>query len=267
MRRRLPGAEDLLPPGGPVAGRPGRRLRRRARQPGARHGHPRHRAAGTAADHHDPPSDHLRPPHRPGRRHQLASQARRTSLVRLRPDAGAGRPAGPQGPHPVRGVPSRHRPRLRGRSGPDAGHPPRRRRRLRPADPAAGPGAHPRDGQRRRPDEGHRHPARGLRQAAHRARRRAGAGEQAATRWPHRADDRPARHQRLGAVRPRGQRRGAGGADGVGRGGLRPLALRRLQPADRGADGLRHPAGGLPRRRHPRGRGGRRRLRRPGHAG
>ena len=44
-----------------------------------------------------------------------------------------------------------------------------RRRGVRAADRAAGARPHPGDGQRRRPDEGHRDPARGLRQAAHRA--------------------------------------------------------------------------------------------------
>ena len=59
-----------------------------------------------------------------------------------------------------------------------------------PPTDAAGAGPHRRDGQRRRPDEGHRHPARGLRQAAHRARRRAAAGHQADPGRPHRAADR-----------------------------------------------------------------------------
>ena len=58
------------------------------------------------------------------------------------------------------------------------------------------PGPDRRDGQRRRPDEGHRHAARGVRQAAHRARRRAAPRHQADARRPHRAADRPARHRR-----------------------------------------------------------------------
>ena len=66
---------------------------------------------------------------------------------------------------------SRRGARVRGRPGPDADHPARRRRRLRPADqpPCARPD--PGHGQRRRADEGHRDPARGLRQARRRARR------------------------------------------------------------------------------------------------
>ncbi len=48
----------------------------------------------------------------------------------------------------------------------DADDPARRRRRLRAADRAARARPDPRDGQRRRPDEGHRDAAGGLRQAA-----------------------------------------------------------------------------------------------------
>ena len=44
-----------------------------------------------------------------------------------------------------------------------------------------------------------------------------------------------------------------------------PSLYEGLQPPDRGADGLRDPARGLARRRHPRGRRPRRSLRRPGH--
>ena len=67
-------------------------------------------------------------------------------------------------------VQARHRRRLRRRPRPGPGDPARRRRRVPAADRA--PGARPdrRDGQRRRADEGHRDAARGLRQAAHRAR-------------------------------------------------------------------------------------------------
>ena len=64
---------------------------------------------------------------------------------------------------------ARHRPRLRRRPGPDAHGAARGRRGLRAADHAARPRPHPGHGQRRRPDEGHRDPPRGLRQAAHRA--------------------------------------------------------------------------------------------------
>ncbi len=61
--------------------------------------------------------------------------------------------------------------RLRGRRREHPGHPAGRRRGLRSSDPAARPGPDRRDGECGRTDEGHRHPARGLRQAAHRARR------------------------------------------------------------------------------------------------
>ncbi len=66
------------------------------------------------------------------------------------------------------------------------------------------------DGQRRRPDEGHRHAARGVREAAHRARPRARAGHQADPGWPHREADRAARHRRARHVRQRHQRPRAG---------------------------------------------------------
>ena len=63
-------------------------------------------------------------------------------------------PAGAQDPHPVGVLGPRHRPRLRRRPRPDAGHPARRRRRLRAADRA--PRARPDHGhgQRRRPMKG-----------------------------------------------------------------------------------------------------------------
>ena len=138
---------------------------------------------------------------------------------------------------------------------------------FRPPTEAAGARPHRGDGQRRRTDEGHRDAARGVRQAAHRARRRAGAGHQAEARRPHRAADRPAGHRRARLVRQRHQRRRAGRGDGLRRGGLRALALRGLLAADRRADGLRDPAGGQPRRCDPRGGRRRRRVRRPGHPG
>ena len=68
-------------------------------------------------------------------------------------------------------------------------------------------------------------------------------------------------------LRQRHQRRRAGRGDGLGRARLRAVPLRGLLAADRGADGVRDPAGGQPRRRDPRGRRPRRRVRRPGHPG
>ena len=53
---------------------------------------------------------------------------------------------------------------------------------FRPPTKPRVPGPHRRDGQRRRTDEGHRDAARGVRQAAHRARRRAAAGHRSRTR-------------------------------------------------------------------------------------
>ena len=90
-------------------------------------------------------------------------------------------------PHALRVLGARHRP--------DFGVDPARMQVIllgvddvfRPPSDAAGAGPDPRDGQRRRPDEGDLDPARGLRQAAHRARPRAAAGHQAAARRPHRA--------------------------------------------------------------------------------
>ena len=51
----------------------------------------------------------------------------------------------------------------------------------------------------------HRDAARGVREAAHRAGRRAAAGHEADTRWSHREADRPARHRRARHVRERHQ--------------------------------------------------------------
>ncbi len=127
------------------------------------------------------------------------------------------------------------------------------------------PGPDPRDGQRRRPDEGHRDAARGLRQAERRARRLARAGHPPRAGRAHRAADRPARHRRQGHLRQRRQRRRARRGDGLRRGGVRAVALRGLLAADRRADGLRDPARRVARRRDPGGRRSRRRVRRPGH--
>ena len=166
---RVPRAEDVQHPGRPAAARAGGRLRRGARQPGARPRDARHRADGAAAGDHRAPPDHLRPADRPGQRHQLAQAALAASLVRLPADAAEGRAPGPQDPDPVGVVGAGHRPGLRRRPRPDAGDPARRGRRLRAADRTPGAGPDHRDGQCRCPDEGDRDPARGVRQAAYRA--------------------------------------------------------------------------------------------------
>ena len=75
------------------------------------------------------------------------------------------------------------------------------------------------------------------------------------------AAHRRAGHRRRRAVRQRHQRVRARRRDGLGRGRLRAVAVRRLLPPDRRADGLRHPVGRQPGRRDPRGRRRRRRLR------
>ena len=113
---------------------------------------------------------------------------------------------------------------------------------FRAADRPAGARPDPGDGQRRRADEGHRHAAGGLRQAAHRARRPAlvlvskpqpgGRTEQLVDQLAHR---------RPRALRARRQRRRARRDHGLGRGGVRALALRGVLAADRRADGLRAP--------------------------
>ena len=93
-------------------------------------------------------------------------------MVRLPADAGQGGPAGRAGSSPRRSPRARDIvARLRRRPGADPGDPARASTTSSAADRAAGARAGSRDGQRRRADEGHRHPARGLRQAAHRARR------------------------------------------------------------------------------------------------
>ena len=186
-------------------------------------------------------------------------------FLRMQAEGGPRRPARAD---PVGVVEARHRCRLRGGRRPGAGDPAGGRRGLPAADHSAGAGPHRGDGQCGRADEGHRHAPGGLRQAAHRARRPAPATrEQAATGWPDPPDRRPARHRRARPLRARRQRRRARRDHGLGRGGLRALALRGLLAADRRADGLRHTVGRLRRRGDPRGRRTRRAVRRPGHAG
>ena len=81
-----------------------------------------------------------------------------------------------------------------------------------PTEPRV-PGPDPGHGQRRRADEGDRDPARGVRQAPHRAPgARAAAGHQADRRRPHRAAARRAVDPRPRALRARHQRRRAGRA-------------------------------------------------------
>ena len=225
-----------------------RRLRRRPRQPDARLRDARHRAGRAAR--WSPPSTtrspstaaSTSPPRRRWRKRLTAAP-----LVRLPADAGPGRPAG--------SAPMLHRlgDLARATSSPTSAStrrgsqvdPARRRRRVPAADRAAGARPDRGDGQRRRPDEGHRHPARGVRQAAHRARRRAAAGHAGPSPAGRTEQlDRPARHRR--------RRRASCTASptpswstliGLGRGRLRAVALRGLLAADRRGDGLRHPAG------------------------
>ena len=127
--------------------------------------------AGPAGGHHDPPPDHRRPPHRPRGGPDLAQAADAAALVRLPADAGQGRPRSSARADPL-GV-------VRRDIVADFGVDPDRMRVIplgvddvfRPPTSSAGAGPHRGDGQRRRADEGHRDAARGLRQAAHRARR------------------------------------------------------------------------------------------------
>ena len=118
-------------------------------------------------------------------------------LVRLPADAGQGRPAARHGAVPVVESSARDVVRdfgvdpARVTGGPDG-----RRPRLPAADRAAGARADRRDGQRGHPDEGDRDPARGVRQAPHRARRRAADGQPSEAGRPDRADRRPPRDQR-----------------------------------------------------------------------
>ena len=150
--------------------------------------------------------------------------------------------------------------RLRRRPGADRGDPARRRRGVPAADRA--PGARPdrRDGQRGHPDEGHRDAARGVRQAAHRARRRAAAGQPADRRAARPSSSSTGSASATGALRARHHRRRARRRRGLGRDRLRAVALRGLLAADRRGDGLRDPAGRQPRRRDPRGGRARRRC-------
>ena len=123
----------------PAASRPGRRLRRRARQPGAGHRHARDRAsrppAGRPRSTTRSPSTAAStwPPRRRGRK-----RLSRTPVVRLPADADARRPQGPLGADPVRVVQARHRDRLRRRPRPHPGDPAGRRRRLPAADGSRG---------------------------------------------------------------------------------------------------------------------------------
>ena len=250
--RRLPRAQDVRPPRRPAARASGSTTSTSSHDNQvARLRDARDREDGAAAGHHHPPPDHLRPPHRHRRRPApWRKKLTPPPLVRLPADAGPRSPGRPRtiltavrdapratSPATSASTPSGSQVILLGR-----------RRRLRAADRAAGARPDPGDGQRRRPDEGHRHAARGVRQAAHRARRRARARHPPQAGRPHRAA-RSTGSAIADAVtlRPRHQRRRAGRADGLGRGGLRAVALRGLLAADRRADGLRDPAGGVSR--------------------
>ena len=132
--RRLPRAQDVQLAGGAAAQGPGRRLRRRPRQPGPRLRHARDREDGPPAPHHDPPPDQLRPPDRPRGRTDVPQEALAAPVVRLPAHAGQGRPPGPHDPHAVGHLGARHRHRLRRRPGPHADRAAGRRRRVRAAD-------------------------------------------------------------------------------------------------------------------------------------
>ena len=134
----LPRAQDVQHPRRAAAAGAGRGLRRRPRQPGARLRDARDREDGPAAGHHDPPPDHLRPPHRHRADPEPVAQAHAEPLVRLPAHAGQGRPPGPPDPHAVGDLQARHRQGLRRRPGADAGHPARRRRRVRARRPSRG---------------------------------------------------------------------------------------------------------------------------------
>ena len=272
---RLPRAADLQPPRrcGCCASAP-RRVRRRPRQPGARL-----RPCSSIEEaiglplvttiHHPISFD---------RRIDLAAattvaQALTAApLVRLRPDAGAGGPAGPRmvltpSESSRRDIVARVRRRRRPgcRSSCSASTTASCRRR----EPRV-PGPDPGDGQRRRPDEGHRDPAGGLRQAAHRAPdARAGAGHQARAGRPDRAAARRARRSATTCAFVHGVTDAElVDADGVGRAGLRARASTRASRCPTAElMATAHPAGRLAGRRDPRGGRPRRALRRPGHPG
>ena len=118
----------------------------------------------------------------------------------------------------------------------------------------------PGHGQRRRPDEGHRDPARGVRQAPHRARPRADPGHQAEARRPtEKLIDKLSISDSVRFVH------GISDAELVELMGSAEIAcvpspLRGLLAAHRRADGVRDAAGRLPRRRDPRGGRARRRT-------
>ena len=230
----------------------------------------RREATGLPLVAHDPPPDHLRPPDRPGRRADPAQAADAAPLVRLPADAGPGRPAScRRSCTPSEPRTARHRPRLRRRPGAAAGHPARRRRRR------SSPPTEPRVPGRILAMASADAPMKGiatlLEAFAKLRTERPTSSCSLVTKpppgGPHRAAPRPARDSRdtsgscTASATPSWSRL-MGSAEVA----CVPSPLRGLLAADRRADGLRDAAGGLARRRDPRGRRSRRAVRRPGHA-
>ncbi len=160
--RRAPGAAS-------------RRVRRRARQPvprqrDARHGRGRVAPADDAA-----PPHHGGPPARPVPHDEPVAALHDASLVRLLGHAGARGARAARRAHRVAELPPGHRGPNGRRPRTDDGGPRRRGRHRVPSVRRRHAGAGPHHGhlEQRRPDEGTRPAARGRRQAAHRARRRA----------------------------------------------------------------------------------------------
>ena len=266
--RRLPRAAHLQPARRPAAARAARRLRRRARQPDARLRDPRRRARRPArcvtTIHHPITFDRrvdlaaaptwrrrlalrrwygfVRMQGRVARRLRTVLTVSESSARDIVADFGVRPDADPGGA--ARG---------------------RRRVRARPREPRV-PGRIVAMASADTPDEGDRHPAGGVRQAAHRARRRAPAGRHAPSRAarPSSSSTGSASVTRVRFVHGITDER-AGRGRRLGRGRLRAVPLRGLLAADRRGDGLRDAAGGEPGRGHPRGRRARRALRRPGH--
>ena len=204
---RFSRAAHLQPAGGALAQGSHRRLRCGPRQPDVGLWPAADACGRDAAGLHDPPPDHHRPPDRLCGRSRLEASAQPASVVWIPDHAGPGRPPIAERPDRLALIGARHRGRVRGRPaagrGNSAGRGPRRIPASYHASRAGTCGGH---GQRRYPDEGHRHLVGGLRQASHRKRSRAGAGRQAG---PGRFDGVPGRalgHQGLGPIRQRHQR-------------------------------------------------------------
>ena len=172
--RRLSGAADLLAacPSSPVPAP--RRVRRRPRQPVPRLRPARDAPARVPDRGHRPPPDPGGPP--AGARRGSVRQAPRLGppLVRLHPDADAGRPAPPGDHHRLRLLGRRDRPVPRRPAA--AHHDDPDRRRHRPVLPGRlggqGPRPHRHHGLGRRPAQRARAAGRGVRQGPRRARPR-----------------------------------------------------------------------------------------------